>query len=329
MISKEELEKAYLVDELSIKEIENKFNISAGWFYPLKRKYGIISNRKKLDLIGKTFNYLTVIEEVEVYENNPKKETYYKCLCKCGNYKVVKAVKLKSEEIKSCGCFKKGNQGKTYKGIGLLSGSFWSRIKKNAKKRKIRLELTINEAYEKFNGFCYISGLPISFIDKTASLDRIDSKRHYQIDNIGWVHKYINTIKWTYSINELLYNSWRIVQKIKDKPLNLYDYWTTYKFKTFRCNTRKRNIDLLFDKNHINDIFIKQNCLCNITGVYLDGETYIPSIDRIDSDLPYDVGNIQILEATCNRSKHKFSTNEYLYYMEKIYEYNKLGDKIT
>lgn len=39
------------------------------------------------NLIGKTFHYLTVIEG-PIIKN---KKTYWKCLCKCGNEKIVRA----------------------------------------------------------------------------------------------------------------------------------------------------------------------------------------------------------------------------------------------
>lgn len=59
--------------------------------------------------IGQTFNYLTVISLDENYkkDNNIKSfAAYYKCKCKCGNYKTVRITALTSGEVKSCGCLK-------------------------------------------------------------------------------------------------------------------------------------------------------------------------------------------------------------------------------
>lgn len=59
--------------------------------------------------IGQTFNYLTVIAVDEKYKkiNNIKSNArYYKCKCKCGNYKTVRITALTSGEVKSCGCLK-------------------------------------------------------------------------------------------------------------------------------------------------------------------------------------------------------------------------------
>ena len=54
---------------------------------------------------------------------------------------------------------------------------------------------------EKQNHKCALSGVQIEFgkmtskIPTTASLDRIDSNRGYTVDNIQWVHKWINKMK--------------------------------------------------------------------------------------------------------------------------------------
>ena len=71
---------------------------------------GHVRKQQYLDkYIGQTFNYLTVISLDENYkkENNIKSlAAYYKCRCKCGNYKTVRITALTSGEVKSCGCLK-------------------------------------------------------------------------------------------------------------------------------------------------------------------------------------------------------------------------------
>ena len=59
---------------------------------------------KKIDMIGKTFNYLTVISE------NPERKwnrIIYHCKCKCGNECDVDGWSLRSGNYKSCGCLKR------------------------------------------------------------------------------------------------------------------------------------------------------------------------------------------------------------------------------
>lgn len=65
---------------------------------------GCQTNRKK-DMIGKTFNYLTVLYELPKRGENNKR-IYYHCKCKCGNECDVNGVSLRNGRIKSCGCYK-------------------------------------------------------------------------------------------------------------------------------------------------------------------------------------------------------------------------------
>ena len=59
--------------------------------------------------IGKTYNYLTILERDEEYKKkiNPKNaNAYYKCRCKCGNIISARITAIVNGEIKSCGCLK-------------------------------------------------------------------------------------------------------------------------------------------------------------------------------------------------------------------------------
>lgn len=80
-----------------------------------------------------------------------------------------------------------------------MTGSYWSSITQGAKSRGISIEMTKSDAWERFSkqgGCCALTGLEISFQHpQTASLDRIDSKLPYAVDNIQWVHKDINRMK--------------------------------------------------------------------------------------------------------------------------------------
>ena len=55
--------------------------------------------------------------------------------------------------------------------------------------------------------------------DGTASLDRIISTNGYTIDNIQWVHKDINELKWDKTYEELLSICKKVVEyaRIKNK----------------------------------------------------------------------------------------------------------------
>lgn len=56
---------------------------------------------KSIDLTGKTFNFLTVIQEAA--KSNSGKRRWL-CRCACGTEKIVHGYAITSEETKSCGC---------------------------------------------------------------------------------------------------------------------------------------------------------------------------------------------------------------------------------
>lgn len=57
---------------------------------------------KKINLTGKKYGKLIVIEEMTERDKNGK--ILYKCMCECGNECIVKAINLTKGKTKSCGC---------------------------------------------------------------------------------------------------------------------------------------------------------------------------------------------------------------------------------
>lgn len=99
-----------------------------------------------------------------------------------------------------------------YKGYYDLSGKYWYDIQYRANKKNINFsrDLTIEYAWDLFikqNKKCALSGLDIALYPdiktrNTASLDRIDSLKGYEIDNIQWLHKKINNLKCNFTNKE-------------------------------------------------------------------------------------------------------------------------------
>jgi len=93
--------------------------------------------------------------------------------------------------------------------VGDLSGTFWSHIRRGAKKREIGFNLGIEDAWNLFikqGQRCALSNVLITLSrhaaagapvwkEITASLDRKDSSKGYFLSNVQWVHKEINYIK--------------------------------------------------------------------------------------------------------------------------------------
>ena len=97
----------------------------------------------------------------------------------------------------------------SFKGVGNLFKSYFCSIKHSAKNRNIVFDVKIDKLWDLFvkqQGYCSITGLLLTLKYKlsSASLDRINSSKNYTLNNIQWVHKDVNRMKWTLSQNELL-----------------------------------------------------------------------------------------------------------------------------
>jgi hypothetical protein len=95
--------------------------------------------------------------------------------------------------------------------------TFFKKIQSNAIKRGLSFDLDIDYLWDLFlkqNKKCALTGVDINIVNatisknhhlNTASLDRIDSSKGYEKDNIRWVHKTINHIKSDIDDNDLIY----------------------------------------------------------------------------------------------------------------------------
>ena len=85
----------------------------------------------------------------------------------------------------------------------------WQQLKQSAAKRKISFSLTLNDLNSlSFPVTCPILGLELKFnkdkaADNSYSIDRIDSSRGYEIDNIIVISQKANRIKNNATSDEL------------------------------------------------------------------------------------------------------------------------------
>lgn len=160
--------------------------------------------KPQIDLVGQKFGKLKIIEKYLPRGGG----VFWVCECDCG--KRVKYQTERFKNVQSCGCLR---LEKITKSFGHISGSFFSMVKRNAVIRKLEFSITMKDLDElivKQNFKCALSDLPIKIVagrrntETTASVDRIDNKKGYVVDNIQFVDKRINYMKWKFSDEEFI-----------------------------------------------------------------------------------------------------------------------------
>lgn len=170
------------------------------------------------DLKDKTFGYLKVLGDSGRRAQDGA--VLWEVECVCGKKKYLKRNNLLRN--KSCGCKKiELQRAAVFKGYKEIYATHWNDIKYAAKQRKLRFDITIEDAWELFikqNRQCALTGEPLIFnskcwiYDGTASLDRIDSTKGYVKGNVQWVHKRVNMMKQQYSTEEFFHWCKKIVE---------------------------------------------------------------------------------------------------------------------
>jgi transposase len=226
-ISKEALEKLYYDENMTILDIAKFFQVSLNTVANKLKRLNI-KRRSPIftldDLIGKTFDKLTVIGLSDKSTKNGTR--LWECKCECGTIKEIPTHKIKSGEVKSCGkCGRKKRDPNDYP-YGEITIGFWNNIKRNALCRNLEFDITIEFIWELFlkqDRKCALTDIEIRmpsiiYSDRVAtydaaSLDRIDSSKGYIKENVQWVHKYINYMKQDLSEEEFIFFCKKVAEK--------------------------------------------------------------------------------------------------------------------
>ena len=163
-----------------------------------------------------------VLDVPPVYDNK-RHCTLLKCRCKCGKELYVNKYTLDNGKSVRCRqCFGEtmvGDNNPNFRGYKNIPGRIITRSKRRAKELGVPWEMDIkflNSLYIKQEGRCAMTGLPISFIDKTASLDRIKSTEGYTDNNVWWVHKDVNIMKNGFELEYFTYICKKVSENLKD-----------------------------------------------------------------------------------------------------------------
>lgn len=146
-----------------------------------------------MDLIGKKFNKLIVIE----FAFLKNKRSFWKCVCECGNEKIICRNDLVSNHTKSCGCLRNKTNNYNFKHGQAIAGRITKEYKAwvNMKYRCYTETCKFYKSYggrgikvcnrwlDSFENFLNDVGYAPSF---KHSIDRINNDGDYEPSNVRW-----------------------------------------------------------------------------------------------------------------------------------------------
>lgn len=154
------------------------------------------------DFSGSKFGKIIIVR----YVGHSKTVSYWLCRCSCGTEFISNLGNVRIGKTKSCGCGRhvSGDKNPLWTGSKDVSGDFMSKLRRDATRRDIICDLDAEEIQKIFDAQdrrCYFTGWPLHFRTvehptRTASLDRLNSNDSYNIENVVWVHKDVNMMKW-------------------------------------------------------------------------------------------------------------------------------------
>ena len=160
---------------------------------------------KMIDLVGMTFNRLTVIQR----DKGTRRGVVWKCLCTCGSNISVRAYDLKIGKTKSCGCYYRETRHIEYG-----EATFHSTLrdyKGGAKQRGLSFELTEDHFRTLTQKECFYCGdIPRNLAKSKSNngdftyngIDRLDSNKGYIITNCVPCCRICNRAKSNLTIEE-------------------------------------------------------------------------------------------------------------------------------
>ena len=172
-----------------------------------------------IDMTGRKIGQLTVDRRATADEHVSRRSlAFWVCSCVCGKTCVVTGSDLRQGKQKTCGCRTCMVSRRNFQGYGEIGKSHWRVAVQNAEQRGYEFSITIEFMWALFikqDRKCALSGFPLIMLGKrrTASIDRIDNSIGYVPSNVQWVHKDVNRLKGTFTVDRLLSLCTAISQK--------------------------------------------------------------------------------------------------------------------
>ena len=328
---------------ITLEEISKQLQCSVVTLRKFIKKNNIVRERVSGNkLIGKKYGFLTVVKESG---RNKWKQKLWLCKCSCGKEHVVHGRELKNGDTTSCGCLthKTGCSHHKWSGYGDISGTKWYRILHGAKTRNIKVNVTkkyIHNLLYKQNFLCAVSGLSID--NSNMSLDRIDSNKNYEPNNVFWTHKNVNVMRWEFDLiyfkslcNSIANKSHQTNPSaliLKEKNGNWrgcgnigMKYWGDL-IRSSKSKKRGRYINFDADIKYAWEKFVLQSGVCALSNLPINFSNHYKkrgtaSFDRIDSTLDYTNDNTWWVHKDVNRMKWIFDLNYFLKLCQLISSY--------
>lgn len=215
------IEDSFLIEEYCNKlrpstDIAREVGASDWWVRDRLKKIGVKIRRQggalqTVDISNRRFGKYVVVRKLDIPGNI--KGAIWQVRCDCGNVRELLSNLLRSGQAQSCG---ECGVHYAWKGVGELSGSYFTNTKRGAAKRNLEFNVSkeyLWNLYLKQDRKCVLTGIDIHFVRdrsskrssaQTASLDRIDSNKGYIEGNVQWVHKTINIMKWHIDQNHFI-----------------------------------------------------------------------------------------------------------------------------
>jgi hypothetical protein len=168
-------------------------------------------------MIGETFNSLTVVAFSPAKSTSRKK--YYVCRCQCGTEKVLYGPHVTSGNTKSCGCLKTGGSKPRLDPSEAMLNDIISNMRYSAVTRGLTWELERELVKTLVDQPCHYCGVLRAGFRKKRNisiryngLDRVDSSRGYEPDNVVPCCGDCNMAKRTRSYDEFIEWTGRIAR---------------------------------------------------------------------------------------------------------------------
>lgn len=168
--------------------------------------------------IGMKIQNLIILDIISATKNTG---TLYKVQCNCGHIYYTGHSKISTKYnnkkgvlpyCNNCFTYDKKSPKKSTMLTQDISLTIYKRLIREADRKGIKFDLTVEylqDLFEKQNKECIYTGIKLNIepsiskkesrILNTASLDRIDSKKGYIKNNVQWIHKDINYMKFNFS----------------------------------------------------------------------------------------------------------------------------------